>query len=81
MVGGTGGSAAPQVKELESFQRKSAAIETVFTLAVLYVSVIQIYSPNGVLRHALLIPVAILLGLALKLGGGNLLNQLQSESE
>jgi hypothetical protein len=73
-----GGSAAPQVKNLEEFERKSAAIETIFTLAVLYVSVLQIVTPQRVYRYLALVPVVFLLALALLLGGENLWKQIQS---
>jgi len=72
-----GGSAAAEVEELEEFQRKSAAIETVFTLAILYVSILQIISPDGLWRDLALIPVAIFLIVALLLGGGNLWQQIK----
>jgi hypothetical protein len=73
-----GGSAAPQVKNLEEFERKSAAIETIFTLAVLYVGVLQIVTPQRVYRYLALVPVVFLLALALLLGGENLWKQIQS---
>lgn len=66
-----------EVQDLEAFMRRSAAIETVFTLAVLYVSVLQIYSPTGIIRHVLLLPVIGLLRVALRLGGSNLIGQLR----
>lgn len=72
-------SAAEEVENLEAFERKTAAIETVFTLAVLYVSVLQVLSPGGVWRYVALIPIGGLLAVALLLGGDNLWNQIQSE--
>ena len=70
-------SASAEVEQLEAFERKSAAIETIFTLAILYVSVLQIFPLDGNMRYIALIPVGILLVLALLLGGGNLLSQIQ----
>ncbi|SEP89255.1 hypothetical protein [Natrinema salaciae] len=74
-----GGSASKEVKDLEDFERKTAAIETVFTLAVLYGSVLQIVPLTGVARYIALLPVLVLLGVALLLGGDNLLDQLRTE--
>jgi len=71
-----GVSAKREVEQLEKFERKRAAIETVFTIAILYVSVLQIIPVSGTARYGALIPVIVLLGTALYLGGGNLLEQL-----
>lgn len=69
-------SASEDVQELLSFQRKSAAIETIFTLAVLYIGVLQVIPVPSEQYLPALIPVSLLAILALLLGGRNLLNQL-----
>jgi hypothetical protein len=69
-------SASAEVEKLESFQRKSAAIETVFTLAVLYIGILQVIPLNGLYQYAALIPVIVLLIIALHLGWENLWNQI-----
>ena len=72
-----GGSASQQVKDLEAFQRKSAAIETVFTMAILYLGILQIIPLSGIVRNLALVPVIILLVIALHLGWKNLWNQIK----
>lgn len=67
------------VEDLEGFQRKSAAIETVFTLAVIFVGVLQITTPSGWLRVGAFVVIGLLVVLALVLGGENLWNQLRKE--
>lgn len=63
------------VEALERFQRRSAAIETVFTLALLYVATLQVValfeSPL-----AWLIPVALLALVAFGLGWRNLWTEI-----
>lgn len=72
-------TAEEEVQQLEQFQRKSAAIETVFTLAVLYVSVLQIFPLRTWSYQILaLVPVVFLLGIVYTLGGDNLKDQLQN---
>lgn len=71
-----GSSASAEVEELEAFQRKSAAIETIFTLAVLYLGALQILPLGGPYRYVALIPVLILGAIALRLGWENLYNQI-----
>lgn len=75
MASGSSGSAKNEVRDLERFQRKSAAIETIFTLAVLYVGALQVV-PIGDAWDIALIPVAFLTAGALLLGGRNLVEQL-----
>lgn len=78
----SGGRASAEVEELEQVQRKSAAIETVFTLAVIFVGFLQITDPSGWPRVLSFVFVGVLVVLALLLGGANLWNQLrQSVSE
>lgn len=72
-------TANAEVQRLEEFQRQSTAIETIFTLAVLYVGILQIFTLSGMLRFAALIPVLLLIGVALLIGGENLWNQVRTE--
>lgn len=71
-------SAKEEVQELESFHRRTAAIETIFTFAVLYVGILQIFPLNGDARYLALGPVAVLIILVLLLGGRNLWNEVWS---
>lgn len=71
-------SGGAEVKSLEAFERKRAAIETIFTLAVLYVGILQILDVVGIVARVLaLIPVGVLLYLALLIGGDNLWEQIK----
>lgn len=66
-----------EVEELKRFNRKSAAIETVFTLAVIWVSALQVLIPQTDIPSIwLAFPAIVLVGLALLIGGKNLGNQL-----
>lgn len=41
------GSNTEEIERLERFERKKAAIETVFTLAILYASLVQVIVSTG----------------------------------
>ena len=72
------GSDAEEIESLEEFQRKRAAIETIFTLAILYAASIQIIVASGksIDIGVSLVPMVLLLLPALLLGGRNLLDQI-----
>jgi hypothetical protein len=67
-----------EVRSLEQFERKKAAIQTIFTLAIIYAASVQIIVASGYsidLGFALS-PMVLLLIPALLLGGRNLLDQI-----
>lgn len=72
------GSNKREIESLEEFERKKAAIETIFTLAILYAASVQIIVSSGtqIDLWLALFPVAVLLVLALLLGWENLLDQI-----
>jgi len=67
-----------EVKSLEQFERKKAAIQTIFTLAILYAASVQIIVASGssVNLGIALSPMVLLLFPALLLGWRNLLDQI-----
>lgn len=71
--------ARKEVQELEQFERKRAAIETIFTFALLYVAGLQVWTTvYQDLNFGLAItPVVALLAVAFILGGRNLWEQIQ----
>jgi len=71
-------TAKDDVQNLEEFQRKSAATETMFTLAVLYVSFLQVIPLSGWYRPLTVIPLLVMLAVVWLLGGDNLIGQIQA---
>lgn len=63
---------------MERFERKRAAIETIFTLALLYIAGLQVWTTvyQDLNFELAIIPVVLLLGVALLLGGRNLWEQI-----
>jgi hypothetical protein len=74
-------SASDEVERLEKFQRKSAAMETVFTFAILYVGLLQLWKPTGDSFYYAHVPVAVLLILAGQLGWRNLMDQIWPQKD